>query len=119
MINKNNNLLPRAKELRKDMTPQERKLWYCFFKNYPIKVYKQRIIESFIADFYCHAAKLVIEVDGSQHFTENGEAYDKERSRIIESYGIKVIRISNYDVDKNFYNVCTYIDNEIKKRLKR
>ena len=61
-IPKNNKLLPFAKELRKDMTPQERKLWYLFLRKYPIKIYKQRIIDDYIVDFYCHAARLVIEV---------------------------------------------------------
>ncbi|MGN0443357.1 MAG: endonuclease domain-containing protein [Acutalibacteraceae bacterium] len=117
-VKKNNELLPRAKELRKEMTPQERRLWYCFLRGYPVKIYKQRIIDSFIVDFYCASAKLVIEVDGSHHFSEQGIQYDKERSAIIEAYGLKVLRVSNYDVDTNFNNVCTYIDNEITKRLK-
>lgn len=68
MIPKNNHLLSRARELRREMTPQERKLWYLFLRKYPVKFYKQRIIASFIADFYCPKARLVIELDGSQHY---------------------------------------------------
>ena len=67
-VHKNHKLLERAKELRRELTPQERHLWYDFLQHYPVKVYKQRIIDSFIADFYCASARLVIEVDGSQHF---------------------------------------------------
>ena len=67
----------RAKELRHEMTPQERKLWYAFLRDYPIKIYKQRVIEFFIVDFYCAEAKLAIELDGSQHYTEQGKCYDK------------------------------------------
>ncbi|MCR4615060.1 MAG: endonuclease domain-containing protein [Clostridiales bacterium] len=116
-IPKNNKMLSRAKELRKDMTPQERKLWYLFLRKHPVKIYKQRIIESFIVDFYCHEAKLVIEVDGSQHFTEDGAAYDKERTQILSAYGLLVLRFSNYDIDKQFCEVCEQIDRVIKERI--
>lgn len=98
------------------MTPQEKKLWYDFLRTYPVKIYKQRIIESFIADFYCASAKLVIEVDGSQHYTEQGEAYDKERSQIMRKYGIETIRFSNADVDRHFLQVCQCIHIAIQKR---
>ncbi|MBQ6601482.1 MAG: endonuclease domain-containing protein [Clostridia bacterium] len=117
-VKKNNNMLPTAKTLRKNMTPHERKLWYMFLRNYPVKFYKQRIIESFIVDFYCASARLVIEIDGSQHFTEQGKEYDKERSAVIESYGLKVLRFSNYEIDTAFVNVCETIDEEIRARLK-
>ena len=90
-IKRNFKLLDQARELRRNMTPQEKKLWYQFLRMYPIKIYKQRIIESFIADFYCASANLVIEIDGSQHFTSQGKAYDEERSRIMQQYHIKTI----------------------------
>ena len=115
---KNNKLLPRARELRREMTPHERKLWYLFLRDYPVKIYKQRIIKSFIVDFYCHAAKLVIEVDGSQHFTEDGEAYDKERTQILSSYGLRVLRFSNYEIDTQFTGVCDQIDQVIQERTR-
>ena len=117
MIPKNNKMLERAKELRREMTPQERKLWYMFLRDYPVKFYKQRIIESFIADFYCHAAKLVIELDGSQHYDEQGLAYDAERTAIIEGYGLEVLRFSNLEVDTQFNVVCEHIDNVVKKKM--
>ena len=78
---KNNKMLPVARRLRREMTPQEKTLWYQFLRSYPVKIYKQRIIESFVVDFYCAEARLVIELDGSQHYTEQGKAYDEERSR--------------------------------------
>ena len=110
-------MLPQARALRRNMTPQEAKLWYQFLRNYPVKIYKQRIIESFIVDFYCAEARLVIEADGSQHFTEQGQCYDHERSLIIEQYGLKVLRFSNRDIDYSFKNVCEQIHNEIQERL--
>lgn len=116
-VKKNNKMLPIAKKLRKDMTPQERKLWYLFLQKYPVKIYKQRIIESFIVDFYCHAAKLVIEIDGSQHYTEQGLAYDKERTAILQQYGLTVIRFSNYEINAQFSEVCNVIDREIQGRI--
>ena len=117
-VQKNNNLLPTAKMLRKNMTPHERKLWYMFLREYPVKIYKQRIIESFIVDFYCASARLVIEIDGSQHFTQQGIEYDKERSAIIKAYNLKVLRFTNYEVDTAFKDVCETIDEEIRARLK-
>ena len=70
-------LIPRAKELRRDMTPQERHLWYDFLKDYPVRFQRQKAIDSFIIDFYCASAKLMIELDGSQHFSAQGLAYDE------------------------------------------
>ena len=113
---KNNKLLERARELRRDMTPQERKLWYLFLRHYPIKFYKQRIIGSFIADFYCYAAKLIIEIDGSQHSESQGKTYDVERTAILESYGLSVLRFSNREIDRSFSQVCAIIDKEIQNR---
>lgn len=98
------------------MTPHERKLWYLFLRNYPIKIYKQRIIGSFIVDFYCHRAKLVIEIDGSQHYEENGIAYDEERSAYLQSLGLKVVRYSNREITWNFKKVCEQIDGLIRER---
>jgi very-short-patch-repair endonuclease len=118
LLKYNKNLISRAKELRKNMTPQERHLWYDFLRYYPIKIYKQRVIDNFIVDFYCHQAKLIIELDGSQHYSEEGLVYDKERSNILNSYNLKIIRFSNYEVDNNFEEVCTTINNIIKYQVK-
>ena len=99
------------------MTKQEKHLWYDFLCDYPVKIYRQRIIDNFIVDFYCHKAKLVIEIDGSQHYTPDGKDYDKFRSEILRQRGLYVLRFTNMDVDKNFDGVCNMIDRVIKERM--
>ena len=116
-VTKNNDLLEKAKSLRRNMTRQEKHLWYDFLRNYPIKIYKQRIIDNYIVDFYCNKARLVIELDGSQHYTEDGVAYDTVRTEIIEKYDLHVVRFSNRDIDYNFDGVCQMIDRIIKSRV--
>ena len=116
-LKKNNELLNVARILRRNMTRQEKHLWYDFLRYYPVKIYKQRIIDNFIADFYCHSARLVIELDGSQHYTSQGKAHDAARTEILERYGIYVLRFSNRDVDKNFEGVCRMIDRVINERI--
>ena len=106
----------RVQELRHKMTPMEKKLWYSFLRTYPVKMYKQRPIRTFVADFYCPLARLVIELDGSQHYTEQGKAYDEERSSIMEGYGVEVLRFTNLEVDREFDAVCERIDARIKQR---
>ena len=106
-----------ARELRKNMTPWERKLWYCFLKDYPIRFQRQKCIDHYIADFYCFQAKLVIELDGGGHYDPLAEKYDNIRTSIIEKCGLQVIRFCNTDIDKNFYGVCTVIDDTVKKRI--
>ena len=115
-IPKDNTKLEYARILRRDMTPHERKLWYLFLRTYPVKVYKQRIIGPYIADFYCASAKLVIEIDGTQHYDDIGRSYDAERTAYLESLGLKVLRCSNRDVDREFRSVCDYIDLTIRER---
>ncbi|MBQ2997013.1 MAG: endonuclease domain-containing protein [Oscillospiraceae bacterium] len=117
IVSKNHNLLPAARELRRNMTREERHLWYDFLKPYPVKIYRQRIINNFIADFYCHKARLVVELDGSQHYTEEGLAYDAERTAVLAQYGIAVLRFSNLDVNRNFAGVCLMIDRTIRERM--
>ena len=113
-MNYNKKLISRAKELRKEMTKHERQLWYNFLRNHRVKFYKQKIIDNFIVDFYCNSAKLAIEVDGSQHYMEDGIEYDKERTKILNCYGIEVIRFSNVEIEKNFEEVCRMIEEKIK-----
>ena len=112
-----NELIPRAKALRKNATPQENHLWYDFLRGYPVRFQRQKTIGSFIADFYCHAARLVIEVDGSQHYEPQGLAYDEERTAVLSEYGLEVLRFSNRDVNTNFQGVCEQIDDTVKRRL--
>ena len=116
-IRKNSDLLGVAKILRRNMTSQEKHLWYDFLRYYPVKVYKQRIINNYIADFYCHKARLVIEVDGLQHLTKQGLEYDKLRTEEIALQGLLVLRFANHDVDENFNRVCQIIDETIKERV--
>ncbi len=114
--NKKNIIL--AKNLRKNATPQENHLWYDFLSKYEIRFQRQKAIDNFIADFYCHKAKLVIEIDGSQHRTEQGKEKDEFRTSILEEYGLKVIRFTNRQIDNNFDNVCKYIDSVVKDSIK-
>lgn len=116
-IPKDNRQLENARRLRREMTPHERKLWYLFLRKYPVKFFKQRIIGSYIVDFYCSSAKLVIEIDGSQHYDIQGMEYDAHRSAFLESFGLKIVRFSNREIDRNFSSVCEQIDLIIKERL--
>ena len=113
--NKENELY--ARQLRKNMTPWEGKLWHGFLKQYPIRFQRQKCIDRYIVDFYCFKAKLVIELDGGGHYNLEAEAYDRHRTQVLQHYGLKVLRFCNTDVDKNFYSVCTVIDDEVKKRI--
>ena len=116
-IPKDNSQLETARHLRREMTPHERKLWYLFLRNYPVKIYKQRIIGRFIVDFYCASAKLVIELDGSQHYEPQGSAYDSARSEFLMSLGLEVLRFSNREIDREFGSVCQQIDIAVQRRL--
>ena len=108
--------IPRAKELRKNMTPQERKIWYQYLSSYPVRFQRQKTIDGFIVDFYCAKALLVIEVDGRQHEREQGLAYDSDRSNILMKHYIKVIRFTNEEVDANFGSVCRDINDVVNER---
>ncbi|MEG5028368.1 endonuclease domain-containing protein [Microcoleus sp. AT8-B1] len=102
----NPKLIPIAKQLRKNPTPSEKKLWQDFLRNFPFRVLRQRPIDIFIVDFYCAALLLVIEIDGESHFTEQGKLYDAERTGILEGYGLKVVRFTNVEVLQSFDGVC-------------
>jgi len=113
----NRKLIQQARNLRKDATKQENHLWYDFLRTYPVRFQRQKTIDNFIADFYCYEAKLVVEVDGSHHFTEQGTEYDKERTAVLEGYDLKVIRFTNREIDTQFSSVCERIEIEVKKRI--
>ena len=113
----NKNMIPRAKEMRKPMTKQERHLWYDFLTDYIPRFQRQKTIGSYIVDFYCHEAKLVIELDGSQHYEKQAKAYDEERTRFLEAAGLRVIRFPNAMVDHDFAGICRIIANEVRTRL--
>ncbi len=113
----NKNMIPRAKEMRKTMTKQERHLWYDFLREYMPRVQRQKTIGSYIVDFYCHDARLVIELDGSQHYEQHAQAYDEERTRFLQAAGLHVIRFPNAVIDRDFASACAEIDREIKRRI--
>ena len=113
--NKNNIVL--AKNLRKNATKQENHLWYDFLSKYEIRFQRQKAIDNFIADFYCHKARLIIEIDGSQHYTEEGRKNDEFRTEILEEYGLTVIRFTNHQINTNFRGVCDYIDAVVQASL--
>ena len=116
MSNDESTIQKRAKALRKNMTVHERKLWYTFLSQYPVKFTRQYIVGKYILDFYCYSRKLAIEADGSQHFAPEGLAYDQERSAFLKRRGITVLRFSNYDIDHSFSSVCEAIDIAVKER---
>ena len=112
----NKDLVPFAKELRKNMTKEERHLWYDFLREYPIRFIRQKTIGNYIVDFYCTKANLVVELDGSQHFEPEDMAKDAIRTHFLEEYGITVVRIPNNAIWQNFEGVCEYIDLQVRKR---
>ena len=101
--------------------PRQRKTiyWYDFLRSYPIRFQRQKTIGQFIADFYCDRAKLVIELDGSQHFTPEGISHDEARTAAIETYGVAVLRFTNRDINRSFPAVCTQINSVVEERLER
>jgi very-short-patch-repair endonuclease len=115
----NTELTVNARALRKNMTKEEKHLWYDFLKTYPVRFLRQKVIDNYIVDFYCHSARLIIELDGSQHYEEKGLLKDKIRTEIIEQRDLTVVRIPNYEVNKNFERVCQYIDIAIKESLRQ
>ena len=110
----NKSLSGNARRLRREMTKQERHLWYDFLKALPIMVHRQKVIGSFIVDFYIAKEKLVIELDGSQHYEAEGKQNDAARDAFLRSQGLTVLRYSNADVDRNFRAVCEDILNHLK-----
>ena len=118
MHTRNAALLENARKLRKAMTKEERHLWFDFLRSYSVRFRRQEIIGNYIADFYCSAAQVVIELDGSQHYEEEGEAHDRKRTADLNAMGVEVIRFSNLDVTRNFEGVCLEIDSIVKERTK-
>ncbi len=113
--NKNN--IPLAKDLRKNMTPWERKLWYEYLRDHPVRFQMQKAIGEYIVDFYCAKAHLAVELDGSGHYDKETQTRDLFRTQELESLGLHVIRFSNLDVDRCFDSVCEAIDMAVQKGL--
>ena len=109
----NSKLIPYARKLRKDMTKEERHLWYDGLKKLPVTVHRQKVLGNYIVDFYIASAKLVIELDGSQHYEEYGRIKDKERDAYLQSIGCRVLRYSNADINQCFRHACEDIYNHL------
>ena len=109
----NPKLTSNAKTLRKNMTKEERHLWYDFLKGLPVMVHRQKVVGNYIVDFYIAQAKLVVELDGSQHFAETGIRADAQRDAYLQSLGLTVLRYSNADVNQCFRSVCEDILNHL------
>ena len=115
VYNKDNVAL--AKVLRKNMTPWERKLWYEFLRKYPVRFQRQKAIGNYIVDFYCAKARMVIELDGGGHYTQEQIIKDELRTKDLNSMNLTIVRICNLDIDRNFYAVCEHIDRLVKVSL--
>ena len=117
-MNQTNNakLSPNARALRKNMTKEERHLWYDFLKTLPQTVHRQKILGQYIVDFYIASAQLVIELDGSQHYEAAGQIKDAQRDQYLQSIGCKVLRYSNADINQRFASVCEDIYNHLQER---
>ena len=112
----NPKLRKNAQKLRREMTKEERRLWYDFLKQLPVTVNRQKVIGRYIVDFYCASRKLVIELDGSQHYEPEEQQRDAERDQYLSGLGLKVLRFSNLDVDRNFNGMCVAINTAVRER---
>ena len=111
----NAKLTSNSQTLRKGMTKEERHLWYDFLKTLPVTVHRQKVIGSYIVDFYIAKAALVIELDGSQHYEKEGIQKDAERDAYLRSLGLTILRYSNADVNYRFQGVCQDIWQHLEK----
>ena len=116
-MEQNQSLKKNAQTLRKNMTKEEAKLWYQCLCRGKYRFRRQYIIGNYIVDFYCHQAKLAIELDGSQHCTPEEMQYDKKRTQHLEKQGLMVVRFSNLDVLHRFQDVCEMIYRIIEERV--
>ena len=114
---RNGELVSRARELRRDMTKEERRLWFDYLRTYPVRFSRQKVLGRYIADFCCAQAGLVLELDGSQHYEPEEQEKDAQRTAYLEKYSIHVVRIPNNEVTGNFRGVCEYIDSLVKQRM--
>ena len=113
----NKMLVPLAQHLRKEMTKEERHLWYDYLRDHAVRFSRQKVLGKYIVDFYSAKAKIVIELDGSQHYTDAEIQKDTERTAFLENYGLKINRIPNNAIHENFRGVCEYIDAVVRQSL--
>ena len=111
----NPSLTVNARKLRREMTKEERHLWYDFLRDYPVRFLRQKVIDNYIVDFYCNKARLIIELDGTQHY--EGDGPDKIRTKKLEHRNLMVMRIPNNEIMHNFSSVCEYIDLIVQQRV--
>ncbi len=111
----NKQLVPLARALRKNMTKEERRLWYDFLRDYPVRFSRQKVLGRYIADFYSAEAKLIIELDGSQRYEDENIRKDARRTEFLEAYGLRIIRVANNEITENFDGVCDYIDAVVRE----
>ncbi len=111
----NKQLVPLARARRKNMTKEERRLWYDFLRDYPVRFSRQKVLGRYIADFYSAEAKLIIELDGSQHYEDENIRKDARRTEFLEAYGLRIIRVANNEITENFDGVCDYIDAVVRE----
>ena len=114
---RNHELVANARNLRREMTKEERHLWYDYLRRHPVKFRRQAVFGKFIVDFYCAKAKLVVELDGSQHYEPENRRADQLRTEYLEKFGVMVLRIANSEISGNFRGVCEYIDHLIRERI--
>ena len=119
MIPYNSKLVPNAKALRWNMTKEEKHLWYDFLKRLPFAVKRQHNIENYIVDFYCPKLKIVIEIDGIQHYEEDNAKYDFRRTEFLENLGLTVIRFDNSEIKRDYYSVLYYITTHCESKAKQ
>ena len=115
-MERNKNLTSLSQNLRKNQTKEENLLWFRFLKNYPVQFRRQYVIGEYIVDFFCHKAKLIVELDGGGHYEPEQIKRDILRTEYLSSQGLKVLRFTNLDIQKNFYSVCEEIDKQVKQR---
>ena len=113
----NKELTENAKFLRNNMTKEEKHLWYDYLRKCPVRFSRQKVLGKYIADFYSAKAKLVIELDGAQHFEKENRIYDEKRTEFLEQYDLKIIRIPNGEINTNFEGICRYLDKQIEQSL--
>ena len=113
----NAHLTQNARELRKNMTKEEKHLWYDFLRKHQVRFLRQKVLGKYIADFYSAEIKLIIELDGSQHYELDNAVKDNERTKYLEQYGLRIIRIPNNEINDNFDNVCEYLEKIIQQSL--
>jgi very-short-patch-repair endonuclease len=105
----------RSQSLRRDPSPAERKLWYEFLRDHPVKFTRQKPLGHYIADFYCSSSRLVIEVDGDSHFTDSAPLYDERRTAALLAEGVRLLRVTNLEVMEQFEGVCQKIQDALTR----